>query len=209
MLPVSTPFASRFLTQDPRTLEILDLLSMVADSDATVLLTGESGTGKELLARGIHDASSRRDAAYVTLNCGAVPPALVESELFGHERGAFTNAYQRRVGRAANAFALLGYDTGRLIVEGLNGVEGNTAGKTKLTEAFATATFRSPRGHVAMDSRTHGLSNPVYLRKVQMHGGAPRNVAVAELELVSEFDERVEPMQTKQDSGFLAAYPCI
>ncbi len=78
---------------------VLDVVSKVADSDATVLITGESGTGKELIARGIHYHSRRADRMLVTVNCGAIPEELLESELFGHVRGAFTNAVSHREGR--------------------------------------------------------------------------------------------------------------
>src|SRR5690349_24071929 len=71
----------------------------VAQTEATVLLLGESGTGKELFARAVHHLSPRRDAAFVALNCAAIPEGLVENELFGHERGAFTGAGARKVGK--------------------------------------------------------------------------------------------------------------
>jgi len=78
---------------------VYDLVDMVADSAVTVLLTGESGTGKELVARAIHHKSIRANGPFVTLNCGALPENLFESELFGYERGAFTGAMMTKVGR--------------------------------------------------------------------------------------------------------------
>src|SRR6266404_7664894 len=79
--------------------QVLRLVEMVAASDATVLLLGETGTGKELIARTIHERSRRQKEAFLTLNCAAIPSSLFESELFGHERGAFTGAYMQKVGR--------------------------------------------------------------------------------------------------------------
>lgn len=78
---------------------VLDAVSRVASTDATVLLLGETGTGKDLLARAIHAQSPRRDRALVSVNCAALPSTLIESELFGHEKGAFTGALARQVGR--------------------------------------------------------------------------------------------------------------
>ncbi|MGB7950458.1 MAG: sigma 54-interacting transcriptional regulator [Candidatus Binatia bacterium] len=79
--------------------EVLSRVSKVAPTDATVLLTGETGTGKELIARAIHKRSQRSAKAFVTVNCAAIPQTLIGSELFGHEKGAFTGALQRRLGR--------------------------------------------------------------------------------------------------------------
>jgi transcriptional regulator with GAF, ATPase, and Fis domain len=78
---------------------VLSDVSKVAPMDSTVLITGETGTGKELIARAIHKRSSRSARAFVAVNCAAIPPSLVASELFGHEKGAFTGALQRRPGR--------------------------------------------------------------------------------------------------------------
>src|SRR5437773_7902052 len=79
--------------------QVLQLVEMVATSDATVLLLGETGTGKELIARAIHERSRRQKETFLTLNCAAIPGSLFESELFGHERGAFTGAYMQKLGR--------------------------------------------------------------------------------------------------------------
>src|SRR5207249_409295 len=78
---------------------VLSHVSKVAPTGSTVLITGETGTGKELIARAIHKRSPRSSRAFVSVNCAAIPPSLIASELFGHEKGAFTGALQRRLGR--------------------------------------------------------------------------------------------------------------
>ena len=78
---------------------VLSRVSKVAPSDSTVLITGETGTGKELIARAIHKRSQRAERAFVSVNCAALAPSLIASELFGYEKGAFTGATQRRLGR--------------------------------------------------------------------------------------------------------------
>src|SRR5207244_9467664 len=86
----------------PALLAVLRDLDRVAPTDSTVLVSGETGTGKELIARAIHNRSTRRDRPLVKVNCSAISAGLVESELFGHVKGAFTGALERRVGRVAS-----------------------------------------------------------------------------------------------------------
>jgi transcriptional regulator with PAS, ATPase and Fis domain len=94
--------------EDPRSVAILERIRLVAPSDANVLIIGETGTGKELIARHVHDLSKRRDRPFVAVNCGAFSETLVESELFGHEKGAFTGAFTSKTGwfEAANGGTL-------------------------------------------------------------------------------------------------------
>jgi formate hydrogenlyase transcriptional activator len=99
--------------------KVLRELRKVAPSDSTVLILGETGTGKELIARAIHKQSSRSARAFVAVNCGAIPPSLIASELFGHEKGAFTGATERRIGRfeAANGGTIFLDEVGDLPAE--------------------------------------------------------------------------------------------
>jgi two-component system response regulator HydG len=87
------------LSTTPEMHRVFEIIRMVAPTDSTVVVEGETGTGKELVASAIHDHSLRREGAYVTINCGALPEGLLESELFGYERGAFTGADQARAGK--------------------------------------------------------------------------------------------------------------
>src|SRR5471032_3583974 len=91
--------AGELVGESPPMRELRAMIRRIAPSDARVLISGESGTGKELVAAAIHAGSSRRDRSFVRVNCAAIPRDLVESEMFGHERGAFTGATDRRIGR--------------------------------------------------------------------------------------------------------------
>ena len=100
--------------------KVMELVEHVAKTDATVLILGESGTGKELIARAIHANSKRRYFPIVAVNCGALPENLLESELFGHEQGAFTGAQYRRKGRIEMA------DGGTLFLDEVGAVDSKT-----------------------------------------------------------------------------------
>ena len=95
--------ASDFLFRDPAMLRIVKLADQIAPSEASVLITGESGTGKEVMAKYLHAHSKRAGRAFISINCAAIPEQLLESELFGHEKGAFTGAVARRIGKFEEA----------------------------------------------------------------------------------------------------------
>ncbi len=97
------PALSGLITRDPAMQKICRTIEKVAPSSATVLILGESGTGKELLARALHDLSTRSDARFVAINCAAIPETLLESELFGYEKGAYTGAVKQTLGKIENA----------------------------------------------------------------------------------------------------------
>lgn len=98
-IPVKAMQVKAFFGNSPLMQDVFKTVGRVSASDASVLIQGESGTGKELVARTIHQYSTRSDQQFVTINCGAVPEGVLESELFGHEKGAFTGAYSRKIGK--------------------------------------------------------------------------------------------------------------
>ncbi len=104
----------RIVGSDPRMLKIYDLISAVAPSKTTVLMTGESGTGKSMIAESIHHMSPRKDKPFVQLSCGSIPETLLESELFGHVKGAFTGAHADKIGRFLKA------DGGTIFLDEIN-----------------------------------------------------------------------------------------
>ncbi|HBL30275.1 MAG TPA: hypothetical protein DD490_25865, partial [Acidobacteria bacterium] len=97
------PGLEELVGESPPFLAVLDRIPRLAETEAPVMITGETGTGKELVARALHDRSRRQGRAFVPLNCGALPEALVENELFGHARGAFTDATSQADGLLAEA----------------------------------------------------------------------------------------------------------
>lgn len=97
--PSDLEIHSDLISQSPKMKEILKIIQKVSDSPSTVLITGESGTGKELVARALHNRSSRSQNSFIAINCSAIPSTLIESELFGYERGAFTGAVTSKPGR--------------------------------------------------------------------------------------------------------------
>ncbi len=125
---------SGLVTQDPRMIEISVMMEHIAPTCASVLLQGESGTGKSLLARMIHQKSDRRDAPLIEVNCAAIPEALLESELFGHVKGAFTGATQDRKGRMQAA------DGGTLFLDELSELPLHL--QPKLLKALEEQTFQ-------------------------------------------------------------------
>jgi two-component system response regulator AtoC len=119
--------------ESPAMKEVLDIVQQVAPSRATVLLEGESGTGKELIAKVIHRLSPRAQQPMVTVHCAALSPALLESELFGHEKGAFTGAYERRIGRFEQA------QGGTLFLDEIGEIDAST--QIKLLRFLGERTF--------------------------------------------------------------------
>lgn len=113
--------------------EVLEMVQQVAPTRATVLLEGESGTGKELIARLLHQLSPRAKQPLVAVHCGALPPTLLESELFGHEKGAFTGAYERRIGRFEQA------QGGTLFLDEIGEIDAST--QVKLLRFLGERTF--------------------------------------------------------------------
>ena len=110
--------SNRLIGSDPAMRQVFTIIEQAAPTNATILITGESGTGKELAARAIHQASPRHNSPFVSINCAAIPEGLMESELFGHERGAFTGAEHMRKGKFEMA------DNGTLLLDELGDLPG-------------------------------------------------------------------------------------
>ena len=133
----------KILGSSPALQEVLDKVRQVADSRANVLLEGESGTGKEMVARAIHGLSSRRQGPFVAVHCAALAPQLLESELFGHEKGAFTGAVERRIGRFEQA------DGGTLFLDEIGEIDAAT--QVKLLRALGERTIERVGGNKTIE----------------------------------------------------------
>ena len=135
--------------------EVMRLIGMVAPSSASVLITGESGTGKELAARTIHELSPRQPKAFVAVNCAAIPESLMESEIFGHEKGAFTGAVERRIG----CFELA--DGGTLLLDEIG--EMPMATQAKLLRVLEDSKVRrlGSKSEISVDVRVLAATNKV------------------------------------------------
>ncbi|MEW6747236.1 MAG: sigma-54 dependent transcriptional regulator [Planctomycetota bacterium] len=139
--------------RSPKMVRVFDIIRQVAPTRATVLISGESGTGKELVARAVHQNSPRKDRPFVAINCAALPSSLVESELFGHEKGAFTGAVARREGLIQSA------DRGTLFIDEIGELDG--ALQAKLLRVLENRTF-TPVGSTkeqAVDIRILAATN--------------------------------------------------
>ena len=156
MSDVPVPWVAR----DPASERVVELARRVAETSTTVLITGESGTGKDQLARLIHELSPRRDAPYLKIDCASLPQELVESELFGHERGAFTGAVERKFGRLEMAGG------GTIVLDEVAAL--SPATQSKLLRVLEERTFERLGGTetLRIDARLVALTNADLARAV-------------------------------------------
>src|SRR6266567_2190892 len=145
----------------PEMIEIWKMVGKVADSDATVLIQGESGTGKELLARAIFSNSKRRNRSFIPVNCAAIPENLLESELFGHEKGAFTDAHSRRIGKFEQC------NGGTIFLDGIG--EMSPANQGKFLRVLENQEFERVGGNetIKVDVRVISATNKSLLNSVK------------------------------------------
>jgi DNA-binding NtrC family response regulator len=142
-----------WISEDPASLRLFELAQKVAAAPTTLLITGESGTGKDYLARFIHELGPRRDAPYLKIDCASLPPQLVESELFGHEKGAFTGAVERKLGR----FELGG--SGTIVLDEVAAL--SSTSQSKLLRVLQERAFERLGGNetLRIDARLIALTN--------------------------------------------------
>jgi DNA-binding NtrC family response regulator len=143
----------RLVGRSPRMVEIFETIRQVADTRATVLIQGESGTGKELVAQALHQLSGRKSRPFMAVHCAALSPQLLESELFGHEKGAFTGAMERRTGRFEEA------DGGTLFLDEIGEIDAAT--QVKLLRVLGERSFERVGGNkkIQTDVRVLAATN--------------------------------------------------
>jgi two-component system, NtrC family, response regulator AtoC len=168
--------------------QIASIIDQVADSDITVLIRGESGVGKELVARAIHQRSPRRDRPFVKVNCAALPSELLESELFGHEKGAFTGAATARIGKFEQA------DTGTLMMDEIG--EMKPALQAKLLHVLQDADFTKlgSNKRITVDVRVVAATNRDL--EAMMHSGDFREDLYYRLKVI---EVHVPPLRERRD----------
>ena len=159
-LEVSTEF-NGIIGKDPKMQVIYKLIEDIAPTDATVLIEGESGTGKELVARAIHQRSARGEGPFIVINCSAYPATLLESELFGHEKGAFTGAIRQRAGRFEQA------DGGTVFLDEIGEIP--PSAQIKLLRVLQTQKFERLGGEktIEVDVRILAATNKDLLQEVK------------------------------------------
>ena len=177
-----------FVAESPAILDVLDMVKRVAPQDSTVLLVGETGTGKELIAGAIHYNSPRASRAYVRVNCASLPATLLESELFGHEKGAFTGAHKRRIGRFEQA------DGGSILLDEISEMSFDT--QAKLLRVIQERQFQRVGGSttVNVDVRIIAATNKDLAEQVA--AGAFREDLYYRLNVVPLF---VPPMRERRE----------
>jgi two-component system, NtrC family, response regulator AtoC len=184
-----------WISEDPASLRLLELAQKVAAAPTTLLITGESGTGKDHLARVIHELSSRRDTPYLKIDCASLPPQLVESELFGHERGAFTGAVERRIGRFEQAAG------GTLFLDEIGEIDANV--QVKLLRALDPGVFERVGGNQPIRSDVRLIAATNRDLASQVREGKFREDLYYRLNVVQL---RIPPLrERKEDIPLLAA----
>lgn len=186
---------SRIIGQTPPIRRVIELALSVADTPTTVLVQGESGTGKELLANLIHQNSGREKLPYIKINCGAIPETLLESELFGHEKGAFTDARSRRLGRFEEA------DGGTLFLDEIG--EMSLSAQVKLLRVLQDGKFTRVGGSetIETDVRVIAASN-VNLEESVAEGKFRRDLFYR----LSAFPITIPPLRERRDDVYLLVY---
>lgn len=167
----------------PQMLEVYRLIEMVAPSTASVLITGESGTGKELVARNIHLRSKRSDGPFIAINCSAIPETLMESEIFGHEKGSFTGALERRLG----CFELA--NGGTIFLDEIAEMPVGT--QSKLLRVIEERKFRrlGSKNEIDVDVRIVAATNKQPLKAVEsgeLRNVVERSLIVCDKDLIEE-----------------------